>query len=182
MQKTVIARKKNSYQVTLRTKFLGVTERCVVATKKMLHPKTRLMLTKYVQSCTEKEYKNNLFLLYISICYIDLKSFVSQEKYFDVAQKLKGNVRIFWVFLNKQDSEYACGTKKARIWNLTKLWIWKGFQYANVSQRSKYARIFLAWESSEYISGSKYASILNMKQLHRVLNISQYSYICLNLR
>ena len=79
------------------------------------------------------------------------------------------------MFLHKQDSEYACGTKNARIWNLTKLWIGKGFQYANVSQRSKYARIFLAWESSEYISGSKYASILNMKQLQRFLNIPQYA-------
>ena len=68
-----------------------------------------------------------------------------------------------WVFLNKQDSEYVYGTKYARIWNLKKLWIWKGFKYPNVSQRSEYARIFLAWESSEYISGSKYVSTLNMK-------------------
>ena len=39
----------------------------------------------------------------------------------------------------------------------------QGSQYASVSQRSKNARIFLAYQSSEYILGSKYANILNMK-------------------
>ena len=97
-----------------------------------------------------------------------------------------------WVLLNKQDCEYACGTKYAKILNLTKFWIWQGFQYASVPQRSEYARIFLAWQSSECISGSNYASILNMKQLHRVLNMPQYGWIvwigreyawrCLNVR
>ena len=28
-----------------------------------------------------------------------------------------------WVFLDKQDSEYAYGTKHAKILNLTKFWI-----------------------------------------------------------
>ena len=28
-----------------------------------------------------------------------------------------------WVILNKQDSEYAYGTKYAKILNLTKFWI-----------------------------------------------------------
>ena len=59
-----------------------------------------------------------------------------------------------WVFLSKQGSEYTF-TKYAKILNLTKFWIWQGSQYASVSRRSKYARIFLAWHSSEYILCSK---------------------------
>ena len=50
-----------------------------------------------------------------------------------------------WVFLNKQDSKYAYGTKYAKTLNLTKFWIWQGSQYASVSQHSEYARLFLAW-------------------------------------
>ena len=55
-----------------------------------------------------------------------------------------------WVFLNKQDSEYAY-TKYAKILNLTKFWIWQGSQYASVLQRSEYARIFLAWQFWIYL-------------------------------
>ena len=89
-----------------------------------------------------------------------------------------------WIFLsvllNKENSGYTYGIKYAKILSLTKLWIWQGCQYASVSQRSKYARIFFAWQSSEYILGSKYASFLSMKQLHRVLNMPQYGWICMN--
>ena len=35
-------------------------------------------------------------------------------------------------------------------------------------------------QSFEYILGSKYARVLNMQELHRVLNMPQYSWICLN--
>ena len=55
-----------------------------------------------------------------------------------------------WVFLNKQDSEYAY-TKYAKILNLTKFWIWQGSQYAIVLQRSECARIFLAWQFWIYL-------------------------------
>ena len=61
--------------------------------------------------------------------------------------------------------------------NLTKFWIWQGSQYASVSQRSEYARIFLAWQSSEYILGCKYASILNVK----VTQGFKYATIWLNM-
>ena len=81
-----------------------------------------------------------------------------------------------WVFLNKQDSEYAY-TKYAKILNLTKFWIWQDSQDASISQHLEYARIFIAWQSSEYFSGSKYASILNMK----VKQDSKYATIWLNL-
>ena len=56
-----------------------------------------------------------------------------------------------------------------KVLSMPEFGIWQSYEsgrvlkYANVSQRSEYARIFLAWESSEYISGSKYVSTLNMK-------------------
>ena len=81
-----------------------------------------------------------------------------------------------WAFLSKQDSEYAF-TKYAKILNLAKFWIWQGSQYPSVSQRLKYARLFLAWHSSEYISCSKYACILNMKDTQG----SKYATIWLNM-
>ena len=45
--------------------------------------------------------------------------------------------------LYKQDSEYAWGSKYAKILNMEKFLIWQGSQYANVTQRSGYARICL---------------------------------------
>ena len=38
----------------------------------------------------------------------------------------------------------------------------------------------MLWQSSEYVTGSKHATILNMQKLHKVLNIQQYCWICLN--
>ena len=38
----------------------------------------------------------------------------------------------------------------------------------------------MPWQSFEYILGSKYAMVLNMQELHRVLNMLQYGWICLN--
>ena len=35
----------------------------------------------------------------------------------------------------------------------------------------------MPWQSSEYILGSKHARVLNMQELHRVLNIPQYGYV-----
>ena len=61
-----------------------------------------------------------------------------------------------WICLNKQDSEYACGPKYAKILNATNFWIWQGSQYASVTQRSEYARICLALQRCEYMLGSKY--------------------------
>ena len=84
-----------------------------------------------------------------------------------------------WVFLNKQDSEYDYN-KYAKILNLTKFWIWQGSQYATVSQRSEYARIFLAWQSCEYISFLSIVPVFWICKLHRILNMPQYGWICLN--
>ena len=81
-----------------------------------------------------------------------------------------------WVFLNKQDSEYAY-TKYAKILNLIKFQIWQGSQYASVSQCSEYARISLARPCSEYIPGFKYANILNRK----VVQGFKYATIWLNM-
>ena len=38
--------------------------------------------------------------------------------------------------LYKQDSEHASDPKYAEIINMTKLGIWQGSQYANITQRS----------------------------------------------
>ena len=48
-----------------------------------------------------------------------------------------------WMYLDKQDSEYASGPKYAKILNMAKFYIWQGSQYANVLQRSEYPRICL---------------------------------------
>ena len=37
-----------------------------------------------------------------------------------------------WMYLNKQDSEYALGPKYAKILNMAKFWIWQDSQYASV--------------------------------------------------
>ena len=47
------------------------------------------------------------------------------------------------MYLNKQNSEYASGLKYAKILNMLKLWIRQCSKYANVTQRSEYARICL---------------------------------------
>ena len=78
-----------------------------------------------------------------------------------------------WICLNKQDSEYSSRPKYTKILYMAKFWIWQVSQYASDTQRSEYARICL-------ISGSKYASILNMQELHTVLNMPRYSRIWLN--
>ena len=45
--------------------------------------------------------------------------------------------------LYKHYSEYASGPKYAKILNIAKLWIWQASQYASITQRSEYARIWL---------------------------------------
>ena len=94
-----------------------------------------------------------------------------------------------WMWLYKQDSEYASGPKYAKILNMAKFWIWQGCQYANITQRSEYARIclgkilnvssvlnmpgFWIWQ------GSEYATILNMPQCGWIcLN---RTWICMNM-
>ena len=67
--------------------------------------------------------------------------------------------------LYKQDSEYVSDPKYAEILNMAKFWIWQDFQIASVTQRSECARICL---------DSDYGRILNMQDLHRVLNMPQY--------
>ena len=48
-----------------------------------------------------------------------------------------------WMCLNKQDSEYSSGPKYAKLLNMTKFWIWKGSQYASVTQCSEYVGVYL---------------------------------------
>ena len=78
-----------------------------------------------------------------------------------------------WICLNKQDSEYASGPKYAKILNIAKLWIWHGSQYTSCRQRSEYIRICL----DRVLNISR---VLNMQELHRILIVPQYGWICLN--
>ena len=84
------------------------------------------------------------------------------------------------------------------VLNMSKFWIWQGSQYASVTQRSEYARIWLdrvltislvlnmlefwIWQGSEYASVtqySKYVTIwLNMSE--KDVNIPEYTWIYKN--
>ena len=82
-----------------------------------------------------------------------------------------------WVCLEKQDYEYALGPKHA------KFWIWQGSHFALHS--IEYATIcldrvlnifwgFLTCQNSEF------DRVLNMQEVHRVINMLQYGLKCLN--
>ena len=91
-----------------------------------------------------------------------------------------------WICLNKQDSENVLSPKHAKILNREKFWIWQGSRYVSVTQHSEYPRIcldrvlnisqfqnmpgFWIWQGSEYA---------REQELHRVLNMPQYGWICL---
>ena len=64
-------------------------------------------------------------------------------------------IKYAWISLNKTSSEYATGSKYAKILNMA------GF---SLCERYKALRICqnMPKQSSEYILGSKYARILNM--------------------
>ena len=48
-----------------------------------------------------------------------------------------------WMYLLKQDSEYAFGPKYGKVLNVPEFWIWQGSEYARVTQISKHATIWL---------------------------------------
>ena len=101
-----------------------------------------------------------------------------------------------WMCLNKQDYEYASGPKYAKVLNMAMFWIWQGPQYASVTQRCQYARIYLnrvlniSWvlnmpgfwisQDSEYervTQGSKYATVrLNMSENYMNMPESNWIY------
>ena len=79
------------------------------------------------------------------------------------------------MYLNKQNSEYASGLKYAKILNMLKLWIRQCSKYANVTQRSEYARICLDKVLNiSWVQDSAYARI------HRVLNMYEFVLKWLN--
>ena len=94
-----------------------------------------------------------------------------------------------------------------RVLNFPKFWIWQSSEYGRVLKCECYITCWIRqnipWQSSEYILGSKYARSLNMagfwiwqqhgllntvdhvfsrpwQELHRVLNMLKYDWICLN--
>ena len=80
--------------------------------------------------------KNHVFLNFV-------------EKYVRLKVKKQGNVIIIiiieyaWMCLYKRYSEWASAPRYAKILNMAKFWLWQGSQYANVTQRSEYARLCL---------------------------------------
>ena len=88
-----------------------------------------------------------------------------------------------WICLNlsryEQDSEYTSGPKYAKILNVTGFSICERCTAFWICQN-------MPWQSSKYILGYEYARILNMagfwymQELHRVLNMPQYGWICFN--
>ena len=48
-----------------------------------------------------------------------------------------------WMYVNKQNSEYASGPKYPEILNMEESWTLQSSQYSNVTQRSEYAREYL---------------------------------------
>ena len=94
-----------------------------------------------------------------------------------------------WMCLNKQNSEYASALKHTKLPNMAGLSICERYKAFRICQN-------MPWQSSEYILGFRYARIedseygrvLNMQELHRVLDMSQYgcvrvnrTWICLNM-
>ena len=96
-----------------------------------------------------------------------------------------------WICLNKQD--YALNMH--RVLNMLKFWIWQGSQYASVTQPSEYARICLDrvlnisrvldipgfWIRHNITQNYKELHRIT-QELHRILNMPQCAWICLNFR
>ena len=90
-----------------------------------------------------------------------------------------------WTCLNKHNSECASGPKYAKILNMTKLWTWRGYQYASVTQPTEFVRICLgrvlniSWVLNMpgfwILQSSEYA-----RELHRTLNMLQHDSIYLH--
>ena len=86
-----------------------------------------------------------------------------------------------WMCLCKYDSEYTSGLKYAKLLNVAKFWIWKGSQYASVTQRA--GECF-----DKVLKISWVAWILNVPLLwicrscagFWALNMPQYDWTCLN--
>ena len=74
---------------------------------------------------------------------------------------------------NKQDSEYASGPQYTKLLNMAKFSISERYTAFWICQN-------MPWQSSEYVLGSKYGRVVNIQELHRVLNVPQYGWIYLN--
>ena len=80
--------------------------------------------------------------------------------------------------LNKLDSEYAWDL------NMQKFWLWKGSQYLpfysvlNIPESA--LTEFWIYLGLSICQDSQYGWVLNMQELHRILNMPKYSWTCLN--
>ena len=104
---------------------------------------------------------------------------IKKKKSIEVKKKRKlmlslSNMPLYaWMCLHKQDSEYAWNPKYAKILSMAGFSICEHYAVFWICQN-------MPWQSSEYILVSKYARILNMQELHRVLNMQQSGWIWLN--
>ena len=103
------------------------------------------------------------------------------------------NMPGFWIY---QGHEHASGY--ARVLNKLEFWISRGSEYIKVLNTRLILNMPWFWirfwfwicQGSEYASGSEFARVLNMSELHRVLNMSDYVWlnmpgyvwICRNMR
>ena len=100
-----------------------------------------------------------------------------------------------WIYLNMPECAWINRIlNMPRLLNIPNFQIWQGFQYASVTKHSENARICLdrvlniSWVLDARIKDSEYGRVLNMQELHRVLDMSQYgcvrvnrTWICLNM-
>ena len=78
-----------------------------------------------------------------------------------------------WFF--KKMLDHRCLT---RFWIFFRFWIYQDSKYAKVTQDSWKILLTDAWQDSKYSSGSKYGRVLNMSELHEVLNKTHhYRYL-----
>ena len=72
------------------------------------------------------------------------------------------------------------GLEYVKILNMVKFWIWQGSQYASVTQRYVLTEFWI-YLRFKICQDPEYSRILNMRKLHRVLNMPQYGWICQNM-
>ena len=120
------------------------------------------------------------------------------------------NMLKFWIWRSSEYWRVLNMRALHSVLNMAKFWIWEGSQYASVTQRSEYARIwfvrvpnisscrsshqrcsvkklFLEFSQNSQENtcarvSTEYDRVLNIKELHRVLNMPQCGWICLSGR
>ena len=75
-----------------------------------------------------------------------------------------------------QGHEYASGSECARVLNKPGIWIYQGSEYASSSEFARILNTRLVLNLPGFWIRVR---VLNISGLHRVLNMSEYSWLCL---